>query len=151
MTYEWGYTYGPPMAVAPLRQVEQVLAYALTVIPPEKIFLGLPTYGYDWALPYVRGQTVANSISPQEALRLAWEFGAAIQYDEVAQSPWFRYTDQNRVIHEVWFEDARSARAKLHLAASQGLQGVGLWNLMRDAPQLYLVLNGDYTIEDVKE
>ena len=47
MTYEWGYTYGPPMAVAPLPQVQQVLSYALSVIPAEKLFLGVPTYGYD--------------------------------------------------------------------------------------------------------
>ena len=33
MTYEWGYTAGPPMAVAPLDKVRQVLDYALTEIP----------------------------------------------------------------------------------------------------------------------
>ena len=46
MTYEWGYTYGPPMAVAPLPNVRQVLDYAVTVIPREKIYLGIPYYGY---------------------------------------------------------------------------------------------------------
>ena len=56
MTYEWGYTYGPPMAVAPIRNVRQVVEYALTEIPPEKIWLGVPTYGYDWTLPYEKGQ-----------------------------------------------------------------------------------------------
>ena len=45
MTYEWGYTYGPPMAVAPLPNVRQVVEYALTEIPAEKIYLGVPTYG----------------------------------------------------------------------------------------------------------
>ncbi|MDE5893109.1 MAG: LysM peptidoglycan-binding domain-containing protein, partial [Acetatifactor sp.] len=32
MTYEWGYTYGPPMAVSPLPEVEKVIQYALTEI-----------------------------------------------------------------------------------------------------------------------
>ena len=27
MTYEWGYTYGPPMAVAPLDKVREVVEY----------------------------------------------------------------------------------------------------------------------------
>ena len=40
MTYEWGYTAGPPMAVAPLDKVRQVVDYALTEIPAEKLFLG---------------------------------------------------------------------------------------------------------------
>mgnify|MGYP002231542402 CR=1 FL=1 len=42
MTYEWGYTYGPPMAVAPIQAVRQVLDYAVTEIPPEKILMGFP-------------------------------------------------------------------------------------------------------------
>ena len=34
MTYEWGYTAGPPMAVSPLPNVRAVLDYAVTEIPP---------------------------------------------------------------------------------------------------------------------
>ncbi len=45
MTYEWGYTYGPPMAVAPINQVRRVVEYALTEIPASKIDLGIPNYG----------------------------------------------------------------------------------------------------------
>lgn len=148
MTYEWGYTYGPPMAVAPLPQVKRVLDYALTEIPAEKIFLGVPTYGYDWPLPYERGKTRATSLSPTEAVSLAIRYGAQIQFDGYAQAPWFQYTAWDGVVHEVWFEDARSSLAKFALATDNNLQGVGLWNLMRRAPQTYLVLNGSFTIEE---
>ena len=146
MTYEWGYTYGPPMAVSPLPQVRRVVEYALSEMPPEKIFLGMPTYGYDWLLPYERGETRAESLSPQTALALARRYGAQIQYDETAQSPWFRYRDGQRE-HEVWFEDARSAQAKLALVPQYGLRGVGLWNLSRLFPQLFVTLNDQYIIE----
>ena len=81
------------MAVAPLPNVRQVVEYALTEMPPEQIWLGVPTYGYDWPLPFVQGETRAQSISPQAALARARRYGAAIQYDETAQAPWFRYTD----------------------------------------------------------
>ena len=74
MTYEWGYRYGSPMAVAPINQVERVLNYALTVIPSEKILMGIPNYGYDWTLPYQEG-TAANSISNTQALELAIQKG----------------------------------------------------------------------------
>ena len=73
MTYEWGYTYGPPMAVAPLDKVREVVEYALTRIPPEKIILGIPNYGYDWPLPYERGITRARSIGNEERLRSRWK------------------------------------------------------------------------------
>lgn len=147
MTYEWGYTAGPPMAVAPLDKVRQVVDYALTEIPAEKLFLGVPVYGYDWPLPFREGVTRGESVSPQEALALARRHGAEIRYDETAQAPWFRYTAAAGREHEVWFEDARSSYAKFRLAAEKGLQGVGLWNLMRPAPQTYLALHGGFEIE----
>ena len=147
MTYEWGYTYGPPMAVAPLPNVRAVLDYAITEIPAEKIFLGIPDYGYDWSLPFIQGVTRAQSISNQRAIELAVEYGIAIQYDETAQSPFFHYTDAGGIVHEVWFEDARSMSAKLRLIAEYGFQGGGFWNLMRPFSQTWLVLDALYDVD----
>lgn len=148
MTYEWGYTYGPPMAVAPLPNVRRVVEYALTEIPAEKIWLGVPNYGYDWPLPFVQGETRAQSISNQYAVSLALRYGAEIRFDRTAQTPWFRYTDESGTVHEVWFEDARSIRAKLALIPEYGLVGAGYWNLMRPFPQNWRVLNALYEIRD---
>ena len=148
MTYEWGYTYGPPMAVAPLPNVRAVVEYALTEIPAEKILLGMPNYGYDWPLPFVQGQTRATSISNRYAIQLALQNNAEILFDERAQSPWFRYRDAGGIEHEVWFEDARSIRAKLALVPEYGLRGVGYWNLMRPFPQNWVVLTSLYNIRD---
>ncbi len=147
MTYEWGYTYGPPLAVAPLPNVRAVIDYALTEIPAEKIFLGIPNYGYDWTLPFVQGTSRAISISSQQALSIAARYGAEIIYDDYAKSPFFNYIDEAGRQHEVWFEDARSIQAKLALVPEYGLRGVGYWNAMRDFPQNWLVLNALYEIE----
>ncbi len=147
MTYEWGYTYGPPMAVAPLPNVRRVVEYALTEIPADKIYLGVPLYGYDWPLPFRQGNR-ATSLSNRYAVELARKHYAAIRYDENAQAPWFRYVDGGGVEHEVWFEDARSIRAKLALTQEYGLYGVGYWNLMRPFPQNWLVLNALYNIRE---
>ena len=87
MTYEWGYTYGPPMAVAPLPNVRRVIEYAVTQIPPEKIMMGIPNYGYDWTLPFERGITRATSIGNEYAVQIAEQNGVPIEFDEVAQSP----------------------------------------------------------------
>ncbi len=132
MTYEWGYTYGPPMAVAPINQVRRVVEYALTEIPAEKIDLGIPNYGYDWPLPYERGVTAAATINNIQAVRIAIAQGAAIQFDEIAQSPYFRYTDRGTgVEHEVWFEDVRSLQQKFNLIKELGLRGCGYWQIMQ--------------------
>ncbi len=131
MTYEWGYTYGPPMAVAPLDQVRRVVEYALTEIPREKLDLGIPNYGYDWPLPYERGVTKARTLGNVEAVRLAVEQGATIQFDEAAQSPYFNYVDVSTgTAHEVWFEDVRSLQAKFNLIKEYELRGCGYWQIM---------------------
>ena len=129
MTYEWGYTYGPPMAVAPLNKVREVVEYALTRIPAEKINLGIPNYGYDWPLPYERGVTKARTISNTEAIEIAIANNASIQFDEIAMSPYFTY-EQDGISHEVWFEDVRSLREKFSLIQEYDLRGATYWQLM---------------------
>ena len=143
MTYEWGYTYGPPMAVAPIDSVRRVLDYASSEIPPQNIIMGIPNYGYDWTLPYKSGATMAESISNVEAVARAVSNGAEILFDETAQSPYFYYFD-GEYQHEVWFEDPRSISAKLALVDEYGFYGVGYWNAMRPFPANWLILSQKY-------
>lgn len=131
MTYEWGYTYGPPMAVAPIGAVRRVVEFALTRMEPGKILLGFPNYAYDWTLPFTAGATRAQSIGNEAAPLLAAQYGAEIQFDEQAQTPYFTYQDEAGQPHEVWFEDARSALEKFGLLTEYGLLGLGYWNFMR--------------------
>ena len=145
MTYEWGYTYGPPMAVAPLNSVRRVVEYALTRVPAEKIFLGFPNYAYDWPLPFEAGGTRAQSISNEYAVSLAVRYGAEIFYDETAQTPHFNYLLDGRA-HEVWFEDPRSALAKYELVDRYGLRGIGFWNYMRPFAAGFALLGGMFAI-----
>ncbi len=131
MTYEWGYKYGPPMAVAPLNMVRRVVDYAITEIEPSKINLGIANYGYDWPLPFVRGETEARTIGNVEAVQIAIRYGAEIQFDETAQSPYFYYTDEEGTEHVVWYEDVRSLEQKYQLLDDYGLNGIGVWQVMR--------------------
>lgn len=140
MTYEWGYKYGPPLAIAPIPSVRRVLDYAVSVIPPEKIDMGIPNYAYDWPLPYVRGTTVADTIGNLEAVKIAADYGAEIQYDEESRAPYFYYTKEG-VSHVVWFEDVRSIQAKYDLIAEYGFRGAGYWNLMREFRQNWMYVN----------
>ncbi len=146
MTYEWGYTYGPPMAVAPLNMVQKVIEYAVTEIPPYKISMGIPNYGYDWPLPYKRGVTKARTIGNVEAVRIAVRQGAQIQFDEIAQSPYFRYED-NGIQHEVWFEDVRSLQKKFDVIKLFELRGPGYWQIMQLFRANWLLLQDNFIIK----
>lgn len=146
MTYEWGYSGGPPMPVSPITEVEKVLNYALTEIPQEKIMMGQNLYGYDWTLPYVEGGKYARAISPQQAIAIARDHHAEIQYDYVAQAPYFYYIDDEGNRHEVWFEDARSIQAKFDLLKRLNLRGISYWKLSFAFPQNWLLIQDNFNV-----
>lgn len=146
MTYEWGYKFGPNMAVAPLNMVRRVVEYAVTEIPVSKICLGIPNYGYDWPLPFLRNTTVAATIGNVEAVQIAIANNAVIRFDETAQSPYFNYLSADQVWHEVWFEDVRSIQAKFNLIKEFGLRGAGYWQLMRWWRANWLLMRDNFQI-----
>ncbi|SMC86857.1 LysM peptidoglycan-binding domain-containing protein [Papillibacter cinnamivorans] len=145
MTYEWGYRKGPPQAISPIDRIREVLDYAVSVIPRNKILMGFQIYARDWTLPHTQGDE-AETFSPQEAIRRAAQFGAEIQYDYTAESPYFRYTDSRGSAHEVWFEDARSARAKFSAVKDYNLAGVSYWALGYPFPQNWVLLEDTFRI-----
>lgn len=142
MTYEWGYTYGPAMAVAPIHKVREVIDYAVTEIPREKISMGIPNYGYDWRQPFVRGESKAKTIGNIEAVQIAIQNNSEIFFDERSQTPYFSYVS-NGVTHEVWFEDARSILAKYRLIKEYGLYGFGCWQIMQLFRTMWVLGQGD--------
>jgi len=133
------------MAVAPINQVRRVVEYAITEIPANKIHLGIPNYGYDWPLPFIRGVTRATTINNIQAVRIAIENGAVIQFDPVAQSPYFYYWLEG-VEHEVWFEDVRSLQAKFDLIREYELRGCGYWQIMQWFRANWLLLQNNFYI-----
>ena len=150
MTYEWGYSAGPPLPVSPINEVEKVLQYALTEIPAEKILMGQNLYGYDWTLPFVQGESFARALSPQQAIRLAREEQVAIEYDASAQAPFFHYMANDGKEHTVWFEDARSINAKFALIRRLGILGIAYWKLGINFPQNWLLLDDQFTIRKIE-
>lgn len=130
MTYEWGYTYGPPLPVSPINSVRRVLDYGVSQIPAEKILMGMSNYGYDWKLPFVQGESKAEKLTNYQALARAEYYGVSVEYDEEAQAPFFTYTAPDGSEHIVWFENEQSWRARLALVSEYGLAGISIWNIM---------------------
>jgi spore germination protein len=146
MTYEWGYSGGPAMAVSPIDQVRRVLEYAITEMPSNKILMGQNLYGYDWTLPFVQG-SVAKAVSPQQAIQLAAKHKVPIEYNTKSQAPFFKYKDEAGKEHEVWFEDARSIQAKFDLIKELNLRGMSYWKLGLAFPQNWLLISDNFEVE----
>ena len=146
MTYEWGWSGGPPMAVSPIGPVTDVLEYALTQMPARKIMMGQNLYGYDWTLPFVPGGQFAKVVSPQRAIQIAMENNVSISYDNTAQAPFFYYNDNQGRRHVVWFEDARSIQAKFNLIKELNIRGVSYWKLGISFPQNWLLIEENFNV-----
>ncbi len=146
-SYEWARSGSYPSAIFPVNVLRELLDYAVSIIPPEKIFLGITTLGYDWTLPYVPGATEATSITYNSAVEMAADNNIPIQFNEAAQSPFFYYMDSNGILHLVWFNDARSFEARAGLVAEYDLQGLSLWTIMRFDTQMWFIINTQYYIQ----
>lgn len=145
MTYEWGYTFGEPMPVAPLDQVRRVIRYAKSKIDESKIIMGVPNYGYDWTLPYQKGSK-AESIANVDAINLAKKYNVEIKYDSQSQTPYFNYKKDGK-LHVVHFDDACSINAKINLAIDENIKGLSIWTVTTYFPQLILLIDYYFNIE----
>ncbi|ADL03429.1 Peptidoglycan-binding lysin domain protein [[Clostridium] saccharolyticum WM1] len=146
-SYDWARSYSYPSAIFPVNILRDLLDYMVSIIPSEKIFLGVTALGYDWTLPYVPGATEATVISYNGAVQIAAENGIPIQYNEAAQSPFFYYTDNDGIMHVVWTKDARSFDARARLVEEYNLQGLSFWTVMRFVAQMWFIINNQYYIQ----
>ncbi|TGE32072.1 glycosyl hydrolase family 18 protein [Desulfosporosinus sp. Sb-LF] len=134
MTYEEHWPASPPGSVASIPWVTSILNYAIANIPRQKIYMGIPLYGYDWP---ERGG--AKVIGYQRAAELARRHGAPLHWDAIQHSLYFRYEVMG-VRHTVYFEDPRSLRDKLNLATQKDIRGVALWEMNLSYPSLWEIL-----------
>ena len=148
-SYEWARSYSYPSLIFPVNVLKRLLDYSLSIIPSEKLFLGITTLGYDWTLPYVPGATEATAITYDNAVQIAAKNGIPIQYDEAAQAAYFYYENIDGTLHIVWTKDARSFDARISLVEEFNLQGVSIWTVMRFDAQMWLIVNTQYYIEKV--
>ena len=127
-TYDWGHLYGPPRPVSPADKIRSALCRAVKDVPPEKLLMGFSNYAYSWALPWRAGDR-AVYMSNAAAQNLAVAANAQIKFDPTARCPYFNYTDTVGQRRQVWFDDARSIRARLELMEEFSLAGIACWTL----------------------
>ena len=108
--------------------------------------MGFQIYARDWKIPFAEGDE-AETISVEEAMERAYAHNAEIQYDNLAQSPFFSYTDADGNSHIVWFEDARSAEAKFDTVKDYDLRGLSYWGLGYPFTQNWVLLQDTFDIK----
>ncbi|QIA26992.1 glycoside hydrolase family 18 [Thermaerobacter sp. PB12/4term] len=126
-----------PGPVSPLDWVGEVVAAAREDgVPADKIWLGIPAYGYDWA----ENRDRATPVPLREVRTLTRQRDIQVQRNEDG-IPHFTYVDERGVRHTVWYEDEVSVARKVRLARRHNLYGVAIWRLgYEDEPYWRMLL-----------
>jgi spore germination protein YaaH len=103
--------------------VQRVIAYLLTIPNASRFIIGTQLYGFDWPLG-----ARATPLEWDDMSALSASLGAAVQWDAVAQEPFFTYTDASNIPHTAYFANAQSVQGRFGPARAAGL-GVGFWRL----------------------
>jgi cellulose synthase/poly-beta-1,6-N-acetylglucosamine synthase-like glycosyltransferase/peptidoglycan/xylan/chitin deacetylase (PgdA/CDA1 family)/spore germination protein YaaH len=110
-----------------------------TLVPPNKVVLGLGSYGYDWR----NGQPTAHSMTYEEAVVTARDEEAKIAFDENSLNPHYAYTDDRGAPHSVWFLDAVTMYNNLRSQREAKPLGAALWVLGSEDPSVWSFFRRD--------
>lgn len=145
MTYDQHSQWTAPGPVAGWQWTLENLNYALKTVPPEKLSLGIPLYGYHWYTgdPLVDGKErsniTADYISEPDVMLLAQEYQAIPQWDPVDHTAWlYFYRDQMR--EWIFYTDARTFEDRYKLAQEHGMEGFCSWVLGTEDPAIWKLL-----------
>ncbi|MDD3269227.1 MAG: glycosyl hydrolase family 18 protein [Syntrophomonadaceae bacterium] len=138
MAYDYSYTNTAPGPIAPLGWVKEVVAYMIDNIPREKLLLGLPTYGYDWA-----DGLKTTSVTASKLQALEQKYKVTEGFDYPSMSPYYNYVDSNGKYHQIWLENELSLNEKLNVAKSNQLGGISFWRIGNGFDDLYQLLQKD--------
>ena len=109
---------------------------ALKILPPEKIIMGVPLYGYEWETlsdyPHASvipgsGITASNKRVEEFLSKCA---SCSAKFDPVSKESYFIYLDQEtNTYHQFFYPDKQATEEKVNLVKKYRLGGIALWAL----------------------
>ena len=155
MTYDYSVAKVGP--IGPLAWTEKTVAYAASIMPASKVYLGLAGYGRDWVTkvdgvcpaPFAKAIKVgakAATFVMRDATTLATNYGVTPVFDAKFGEATFTYTksyegstaDGRSTIctatRTAWYQNAQSYRLRSELVAKYKLGGVTAWTLGMEEP-----------------
>lgn len=137
MAYD--YSTDRPGPLAPNDWTTRSLDYALTVLSPQQVNLGVPTYARSWDVA-TRGACLGGKgtrgVDADIALARAATERAEVVFDETVGESSFEYTESQGfcdITRFVTVSDARSVAGKAELARARGVP-IQLWVLGAEDP-----------------
>lgn len=104
----------------------------LRFVTPDKLTVIFGMYGYDWPIDKTK-QTIgtASSLTTSQALKKFTSncvlAGCFVRRDKLSAETEVTYTGNNKVYHDVWFEDNTSVAEKTAFLQTKHIVSVGYW------------------------
>ena len=123
--------------------IETMLKDYLAVVPPNKLLLGVPYYGYNWVVgePEKYAKRIdgndnigySQSQSYETIMDVLINIRPQVMWDDLGQVPYFSYiSEETGQQRQVFYENQRSLAVKYKLVKSNNLMGTGIWALGYD-------------------
>lgn len=100
----------------------------------DKIILGVPYYGYQWAANSGNKGAETDNTASGTAVIYSTAESKALSYgkiwDDASETPWYKYQDNGW--YQTWYDDSLSLSKKYDFALDKNLGGVGIWALGYD-------------------
>lgn len=126
-------------SVASYPWVETAVNTAVTMIPPEKIVLGIPLYNRIWMTDKDGNLTLKNDGMDTVAEQAK---KGTLAWDEECKQYYSEYTDKKTNIrYQFWLEDVTSLEYKLKLITENNLAGYAGWKLGLESNDVWNLLN----------
>lgn len=134
-------TAGPVAPLGPSQKYDEDVVRSLAdfsqIVPLEKLVLGVPYYGYEWATTSDQANafTVGKGAlaTYRRVRRVLLEEDIPVAWDRDALSPWFAYK-KDGAWSQIYFENSASLKEKYNLVHAAGLAGIAIWALGYDGP-----------------
>ncbi len=145
MTYSQHTRRTTPGPNAGIPWMKKIVENFLRFMPPEKLSLGIPTSSMHWytaldtARYYANARSWSTTMSYARARGVAERFKAKILWHEEQQVPYTTFENAGLFEH-IYFEDARSFKAKLELVGQYKLRGCSVWVLGDEDQEVWKVL-----------
>lgn len=128
--------YTGPGPVLAYPWARKVMEYASSIIPKEKLYMGLPTYGHDWDLSG-SGNHLYRGFG--EVKEIVARHKAEVLWDRENRTPHFQYTT-GKGLREIWFSDQRSFSEEADIVLENRVAGISIWVLADEDPGVWGVI-----------
>ncbi len=119
-------------AISALPWFKELLQKRSREIASNKLVVALGNYAYDWP-----AGSSATGLTVAAAEALARRQQSPLQFDEVAQNNFYKYTDQGKREHTVWILDAASVAAEIRAAMPLNPYAFALYRLGSEDQQAW--------------